>query len=77
MTNAPQRFRRLAAQFEVMAHNLTDCQNPKQRRELLIGMMVVIEQIEDIVANEHSLLESNPDSTAPSNPPLSKAVGHF
>jgi hypothetical protein len=74
MSNAPERFRRLAAQFEVMAHNLTDCQNPKQRRELLIGMMVVLDQIDGLLMNEHSLLESKPDSTAPSNPPISKAA---
>jgi hypothetical protein len=75
MSDAPQRFGRLAAQFEVMAHNLTVCQDPKQRRELLIGMMAVLNQIDDILANDHSLLDSKPDSTAPSNPPpLSKAA---
>ena len=73
MLNAPERFGRLAAQFEVMAHNLSVCQNPKQRRELLIGMMVVLDQIDDILTSEHSL-DSKPDSTAPSNPPLSKAA---
>jgi len=74
MSEAPQRFGRLAAQFEVMAHNLTVCKNPKQRRELLIGMMVVLNQIDDILAKDHSLLDAKPDSTAPSAPPLSKAA---
>jgi hypothetical protein len=74
MSNVPQRFGRLAAQFEVMAHNFNECQNPKQRRELLIGMMVVLGQIDDILMAEHSLLDSKSDSTAPSNPPLSKAA---
>jgi hypothetical protein len=74
MSDAPQRFGRLAAQFEVMAHNLTVCQGPKQRRELLIGMMVVLNQIDDILTNDHSLLDSKPDSTAPSNPPLSRVA---
>jgi hypothetical protein len=74
MYDAPQRFGRLAAQFELLAHDLSQCQNPKQRRELLIGMMVILDQIDGLLANEHSLLDSKPDSTAPSDPPLSKAA---
>jgi len=74
MSNAPQRFGRLAAQFEVMARDLNECQNPKQRRELLIGMMVVLDQIDGLLMNEHSALDSNPETTAPSNPPISKAT---
>jgi hypothetical protein len=74
MSNAPQRFGRLAAQFEVMAHDLPVCQNPKQRRELLMGMMVVLNQIEDILMNEDSSSDPKPVCTSPSNPPLSKAA---
>jgi len=75
MSDAPQRFGRLAAQFEVMAHNLTLCQDPKQRRELLIAMMVVLNQIDDILMTDQSLSYSKLDSTTPSNPPpLSKAA---
>jgi hypothetical protein len=74
MSNAAQRFGRLAAQFEVMAHNLTVCQKPKQRRELLVGMMVVLSQIEDILMDEQSSLDSKPVSASPSKPPLTKAA---
>jgi hypothetical protein len=74
MCNAPQRFGRLAAQFELMARNLSECQNPKQRRELLIAMMVILDQIDGLLSNEHLLLDSKPDSTTPSHPPLSKAT---
>jgi hypothetical protein len=74
MSNAPQRFGCLATQFEVMADDLIVCQNSKQRRELLLGMMVVLNQIEDILRDEHSSLDSKPASTSPSNPPLSKAA---
>ena len=74
MSDAPQRFGRLAAQFEVMAHNLTVCQDPKQRRELLIGMMAVLKQMDDILMSDPSLSSSKPDSTAPSDPPLRKAA---
>jgi hypothetical protein len=70
----PQRFQNLAEQFEMMAHKLTVCQIPKQRRELLIGMMVVLNQIDDILMMDHSLMDSKPDSEAPSNPPLSKVA---
>jgi hypothetical protein len=74
MSDTPQGFGRLAAQFEVMAHNLTVCQNPKQRRELLLGMMVVLNEIEDTLRNEHSSPDSNPVSAPPSKPPLSNAA---
>jgi hypothetical protein len=74
MHNAPQRFGRLAAQFELMARNLNECHNPKQRRELLIGMMVVLDQIDGLLMSESSLLGSKPDSTAPPNPPKSKSA---
>jgi len=75
MSDAPQRFGRLAARFELMAHNLTVCQDPKKRRELLIGMMAVLNQIDDILASDHSLSYSKPDSTVPSDPlPSSKAA---
>jgi hypothetical protein len=75
MPNTPRRFGRLAAQFEVMAHKVTDCHNPQQRRELLKGMMDVLNQIADILMKEHSLLDSKPDSTTPTKPPpLSKAA---
>jgi len=69
-----QRFERLAAQFESIARNLGDCQNPTQRRESLQGMILVLEQMADICMNEHSLLDSKPGGTTPSNPPLSKAA---
>ena len=73
MSNAPQRFGCLATQFEVMADDLIVCQNSKQRRELLLGMMVVLNQIEGILRDEQSSLDSEPVST-PSNTPLSKAA---
>jgi hypothetical protein len=60
VTEVSQRFKRLAAQFEVIAHNLSDCQNPTQRRESPPGMMA------DICMNEHSLLDSKPGGTTPS-----------
>jgi hypothetical protein len=70
---ASQRFERLAAHFEMIAQDLSACQNPKERRELLKEMMLVLEQMADLCMNEHSL-DSKPDGTSPSNPPLSKAA---
>jgi hypothetical protein len=76
MSNAPLRFGRLAAEFELMVHNLSECQNPRQRRELLKGMMGVLNQIVDILKNEHSLLNSKPDSTTPTKPPPLRKAAH-
>jgi hypothetical protein len=76
MPSTPQRFGRLAAQFEEMAHKVTDCHNPRQRRELLKGMMDVLNQIADILTKEHSLLNSKPDSTTPTKPPPLRKAAH-
>jgi hypothetical protein len=74
MSNDPDRFWDLAAQFEVMARDLEECKNSNQRWELLKGMLVKIKDLEQIVYADQSLLDSKPNSTAPSNPPLSKAA---
>jgi hypothetical protein len=69
-----QRFERLAAQFEMIAQDLSVCQNQEERRELLKGMILVLEQMADFCMNDHSLLDSKPDGPTPSNPLLSKAA---
>ena len=66
----------MAAQFELIAHNLSECSNEEERRELLKGMVLVIDKMADLSTNEHSLLDSGPNSIARSNPPLSKAAHH-
>jgi hypothetical protein len=76
MGDTEQRFQSLAEGFKVLAHNLSEGQNPKQRRELLKGMMLVLNEIDNLIANEHSLSDSKPDSTAPSNPPLLSKAAH-
>jgi hypothetical protein len=74
MGDTEHRFQSLAEQFNVLTHNLSQCKDPNQRRELLNGMMRVIDDIDNVIADEHSLLDSKPESTAPSNPPLIKAA---
>jgi hypothetical protein len=74
MGDTERRFQSLAERFNVFTHNLSQCQNPKKRRELLKGMMYVIDEIDNVIASEHSLFDSKPTSTAPSNPPLIKAA---
>ncbi len=74
MSDTEQQFQSLADRFTVLTHNLSECQNPKQRRELLKGMMHVIDEIDGLIASEHSLLDSKLASTAATNLPLSKAA---
>ena len=74
MSDTEQQFQSLADRFKLLTRNLSECQNLKQRRELLIGMMLVIDQIDSLIAREHSLLDSKLASTAGANPPLSKAA---
>ena len=74
MSDTEQRFQSLAERFQVLTVDLSQCQNPIQRRKLLKGMMYVIDEIDNVIANEHSLLDSKPVSTMPYIPPLSKAA---
>jgi len=74
MPDRQKRFQVLADRFEVLENNVSECQTPEQRRELLREMLVVIEELDQVVSNDLSRLDSKPDSTAPSNPPLSKAA---
>ena len=74
MPDSQKRFQVLADQFEVLENNVSECQNQEQRRELLREMLVVIEEIDQLVSNDLSRLDSKPDRKAPSNPPLSKAA---
>jgi len=75
MSDAPQRFQCLAEEFEVLEHDMIVCQSPQQRRELLSRMLVVIGELDQLLLNDMSWLDSKPGSTSPSNPPpLSKAA---
>ena len=74
MPDRQQLFQVLADRFEVLENNVSECQTPEQRRELLREMLVVIEELDQLVSNDLSRLDSKPDSTAPSAPPLSKAA---
>ena len=51
---ATERFERLSEQFQMIGHNLSECQNPKQRRKLLTEMIVVLEQIDALLTDEDS-----------------------
>ena len=72
MSNSRQQFGCLAAKFEVVADNLKACETPEQRRESLIEMMTVLGWIDSYFTNDHLPLDSAPESTVPSNPPLTK-----
>ena len=46
----------------MIEHNLSECQEPEQRRNLLRGLMVLLDQIDEIFTNEESFLESKLNS---------------
>src|ERR1700758_3637150 len=61
----------------MIEHNLGDCQEPEQRRNLLRGMMVLLDQFDNILTEQQPLFfDSKRDSTVPSNPPLSEAANN-
>ena len=72
MTTDNQRFELLAVQFEKIAHELNACEDAAQRRELLLGMMVILEQLVDLGTDEHSSLNSRAAGTVSANLELAK-----
>jgi hypothetical protein len=69
-----QQFDHLVAQFAVIEHDLSECDNPEKRRELLKGMLVVIVQLDQLVLNDVNWLDSLLARKSPAGRPLSKAV---
>jgi hypothetical protein len=74
MPDSQKRFQVLADRFEALENNVSECQTPEQRRELLREMLAVIEELDQLVSNDLSRMDSKPVSTSPSNPPLNKAA---
>jgi hypothetical protein len=52
-----QQFERLAAKFEVIERNLSECHKPEERRELLKGMLIVIVELDQLVLNDLSWIQ--------------------
>ena len=74
VTTNNQRFEFLAAQFEKIAHELNACEQTAQRRELLLGMMITLEQLADLAEDGHSSLNSKAAGGASDNMQLAKAA---
>jgi hypothetical protein len=76
MRDTEQRFRCLTDRFAVLEKNLRECDDPEQRKDLLSAMLIVIvnEELDELILNNLSRLNSKLASTAAPNPPLSKAA---
>ena len=58
-----RQFEALRQQFEAMSRNLMQSPDPKERRELLRRMMLVINEVDQLVLKEPSPADSKRDST--------------
>ena len=76
MRGTEQRFQCLTERFAVLEKNLRECVDPEQRKDLLSAMLIVIinEELDQLILNDQSRLNSKLDSTAPTNWPLSKVA---
>jgi hypothetical protein len=50
---AGRRFQHLTQQFELLAQNLSDCQDAEERKEILKGMQIVIGELDQIILNDY------------------------
>jgi hypothetical protein len=76
MPDIAQQFLVLEQEFQVLDHNLIECQDLEQRIELLKAMALVIEKFDRLSLEEQRSLDSNSASTAPTNPPLTQTALH-
>jgi hypothetical protein len=59
-----RQFEALMQQFDAVARNLRQCAHPKERRELLRRMRIVISEVDKLILNEPSHSDSKRDSIA-------------
>jgi hypothetical protein len=62
-----RQFEALRQQFEAVARNLRQCTHPKERRELLRRMRLVINEADKLMLNEPSHADSKRNSTVRSH----------
>jgi hypothetical protein len=76
MRDTEQRFQCLTDRFAVLEKNLRECVDPEQRKDLLSAMLIVIvnEELDELILNNLSRLNSKFARTAAPNPPLNKAA---
>jgi len=47
-----QRFQELSEQFETLAHDVSVCQDPKQRKQLLGKMKRLVDEMEALISRK-------------------------
>jgi hypothetical protein len=67
-------FDALGTLFERYVRNLKACHKPEQRADLLVGMVVLIKEIDRLIANEYSSLADTARETRPLFPQSDKPV---
>ena len=55
------RLRLLAVQFDILTSDLNNCQDKRQRKQLLKEMKFVIDQIDELILRERSALDLEHD----------------
>jgi hypothetical protein len=76
-----RQFEALRQQFDAVARNLRQCTHPKERRELLRRMRLVINEADKLILNEPSHADSKAKQHSPVAhvfpiPPLGPEVSH-
>jgi len=68
VSDTPQTFESLAARFEMFVRDLDECRSREQRWVLLQGMVLLIEEIDQLLLNEQLALVSPSPLTKVANP---------
>ncbi len=57
-----RQFEALRQQLDAVTRNLKQCTHPKERRELLRRMKLVIKEVDQLILQETSYADSKPES---------------
>jgi hypothetical protein len=66
MTTTRQlRLQKLADQFNALAHSLSGCRDPVKRREYFRKMKAVVQEVDEMIFNEHPKSDSKANGARP------------
>jgi len=61
-----QRFQELSDQFETLAHDLSVCQDAKQRKQLLRKMKTIVVKMDELTRGQHDSPANTTGQATPS-----------
>ncbi len=73
MPKPPERFQKLAHQFDLVADMINECVDPKQRMLLLCHMKIILNEIDELISSNLNRDSQVNISSPPPNQPTAES----